>query len=199
MMDSRTVDEVVSSGPKLKIESALAVRPRTLAELASLTGITVQGVLKHLKRLAELGLVEEKRLPVKNLKARTVYSASEELIGNYSTQDLTVVKPTRRLPSGTARQGGPPDLEERAANMLLLHHRVRDQARKLGRMIDELTDERETLRSRLGGLDATPEEKLILEVVLTEETLGEGLRALARYYGIEDRRSIDKALAKVKR
>ena len=66
---------------------------------------------------------------------------------------------------------------------------MKDQAKKLGRMIDELADEREALRSRLEGIHASPEEGLVLEVMLTEETLQDGLRVLAKYYGIEDRRS----------
>jgi DNA-binding transcriptional ArsR family regulator len=198
-LDSKTLDEVLSSSAKLKIENALSVRPMTLAELASTTGITVQGVLRHLKRLAVLGLAEEKRLPTRNLKARTVYVAAGEVIGNYSTSDLIVVKPTRKLPTGTPRAGGPLSLEERAADILLLQHRVKDQAKKLGRLIDELADEREALRSGVEGLHVSPEEGLILEVILTEETLEDGLRVLARYYGIEDRRSIDIALAKARR
>lgn len=151
-----------------------------------------------MKRLAELGLVEEKRLPTRNLKARTVYAAAGELIGNYSTSDLIVVKPTRKLPAGAPGVGGPPDLEDRAADVLLLQHRVKDQARKLGRMIDELTDEREALRNSLERLPISPEEGLALEVALTEETLEDGLKVLARYYGIEDRRTLDKALAKAR-
>jgi DNA-binding transcriptional ArsR family regulator len=198
-LDSKTLDEIISSNAKLKIENALSVRPMTLAELASATGITVQGVLRHLKRLAELGLVEERRLPKKTLKARTVYAAAGEVIGDYSTSDLVVVKPTRKLPAGAPRAGGPQSLEERATDILLLQHRVKDQAKKLGRLIDELADEREALRSGVEGLHVGPEEGLILEVALTEETLEDGLRVLARYYGIEDRRSIDRALAKAKR
>jgi DNA-binding transcriptional ArsR family regulator len=197
-LDSKTLDEVLSSSAKLKIENALSVRPMTLAELASTTGITVQGVLRHLKRLAELGLAEEKRLTTRNLKARTVYAAAGEVIGNHSTSDLIVVKPTRKLPTGT-RAGGPLSLEERAADILLLQRRIKDQAKKLGRLIDELADEREALRSGVEGLRVSPEEGLILEVILTEETLEDGLRVLARYYGIEDRRSIDIALAKARR
>lgn len=188
-MDPGVLDEVLSTGAKLKIENALSIRPRTLAELGAITGITVQGVLKHLKQLAELGLVEEKRLPTRTLKARTVYAPAEELIGNYSTLDLVIVKPTRRLPAGAQGAAKSPNLEERAAEVLLLHHRVKDQARKLGRMIDDLADEREALRAGLEGLGVSPEERLILEVLLTEETFQDGLHVLSKWYGIEERRS----------
>ncbi len=192
------MDEVLSSSARLRIEDALSVRPRTLGELASVTGITVQGVLRHLKRLEELGLVEERRLPGRGMKARALYAAKGELVGDYSTGDLTIVKPTERLPPHASSERAF-DPERGAGEILVLRRRVREQARRLGRMIDELVDEQEALRSALDGLPLDEEERLIVEVVLTEDTLEDGLKVLSRYYGIEDRRSIDKALAKVKR
>ena len=162
-----------------------------------MTGISVQGVLKHLRLLAELGLVEERRLPLKTLKARTVYSAKNQLVGDYSTSDLPVVRPTAPPPRSDFRGQG--DLESRAAEVSLLRRRVRDHAKKLGREIDELVGEREALRGELDGLQVGPLERIILEGLLTEETLQDGLRALQRYYGIVDRRSIDNALAMAKR
>jgi len=197
-LDTDALDEVLSSKARLRIEDALSIRPRTLRELASVTGISVQGVLRHLRRLMELGLVEERRLPVRTLKARAVYAAKGVLIGDYSTSGLTVVRPTERLPPRLAR-GRAQDLEGTAGEVLVLRLRVRDQARKLGRMIDDLVDEQEALRTGLDGLELDAQERLILEVLLTEETLQDGLKMLSRYYGIEDRRSIDKALAKAKR
>ena len=197
-MNSATLDEVLSSNARRKIEDALAVRPRTLRELSSVTGISVQGVLKHLKRLAALGLVEERRLPTRALKARTVYLAKGHLVGEYSVGDLTIVKPTEMLPPRASRERTP-DLERMSAEVLLLQRRARDQARKLGRMIDALVDERGALRAGVESIATDGEARLILEVLLTEETLEDGLKVLSRYYGIEDRRSIDEALAAAKR
>ncbi|MDG6910029.1 MAG: winged helix-turn-helix transcriptional regulator [Nitrososphaerota archaeon] len=196
-MDPDLLDEVLSSTVRLRIEDALSVRPRTLGELASITGITVQGVLRHLKRLEGLGLVEERRLSTRT-KARALYSARGELVGDYSSADLIVVKPTERLPQRASREKNQ-DIEKTAAEVIVLRRRVREQARRLGRMIEGLVDEQEALRGALDGLPLSAEERLILEVVLTEETLEDGARVLSRFYGIEDRRSIDKALAKVKR
>ncbi len=196
-MNPDALDDVLSSNARRSIADALSVRPRTLKELASITGISVQGVLKHLKRLLELGLVEERRLPIRTLKARAVYVARGQLLGDYSTSDLVVIKPTELLPPRGTRS--PSDLEGTAADVLVMRRRVRNQAKRLGRMIDELVDEREALKSGLDGLQLSVEERLALEVLLTEETLQDGLRVLSRYYGIEDRRSIDKALAKARR
>lgn len=196
-MNPDALNEILSSNPRLRIADALSVRPRTLGELASITGISVQGVLRHLKRLAQLGFVEERKLPVRTLKARAVYAAKSESVGDYSTSTLTIVKSTENLSSQTSRRGSDP--ERTAGEILLLRRRVRDQARRLGRMIDEVVEEQEALRATLDGMKLGPEERLVLEVVLTEETLTDGLRVLSRYYGIKDRRSIDKALSKVKR
>lgn len=197
-MDHDGLTEVLSSNVKLRIEDALSVRPRTLGELSSITGISVQGVLRHLRRLAKLGLVEEKKLEVRGLRARAIYAARVHLVGDYSTSDLTLVKATDTLPPRALSEGDL-DLEKTAGEILVLRSRIREQARRVGRMIDELVGEQEALRAGLESLILSPEERIILEVVLTEDTLGDGLRVLSEFYGIEDRRSIDRALAKARR
>ncbi|MDE1853692.1 MAG: winged helix-turn-helix transcriptional regulator [Thaumarchaeota archaeon] len=197
-MDMDSLSEVLSSPVKLKIEDAVSVRPRTLSELASVTGISVQGVLRHVKRLVELGVVEERSLVPTTPKARKVYAAKSEIVGDYSTPDLTVVKRTRMRsePHPRARTH---DLEGRAGDILIQRRRVRDQARRMARMIDDLVADREALTSALDAsrIDAT--ERLMLEVLFTEETLEDGVRVLSMHYGLDDRRSIDRALAKAKR
>ncbi len=197
-MDQDQLSEVLSSKVKLRIESALAVRPRTLGELASFTGITVQGVLRHLKRLQEVGLVEERKVPATASKARRVYAAKSSALGDFSAGSLVVVKGTEKWPSEGEGRRMAGDVERMAGEILLQRRRVRDAARRLGRMIDELSDEQEALAASLDLMPLSAEERLVLEVILTEETLEEGVTVLSRYYGIEDRRSIDKALAKAR-
>jgi len=180
----------------LKIEDALSLRPRTLGELANLTGISVQGVLRHLSRLEELGLVEQRK--VKSPRARRVYFAKGAKVGDYSTGGLTVVKATESWPSGGRGRRGTIGLEGMAGELMLQRRRIKDEVRRLGRMIDDLADGQETLSTTLGAMKLSDEERLMLEVLFTEETVEEGIRVLASYYGFEDRRSIDKALATVK-
>ena len=55
-------DEMVSSVMRLVIADLLSIRPRPLSELAHETGISVQGVLKHLKKLAAMGVLRETEL-----------------------------------------------------------------------------------------------------------------------------------------
>jgi DNA-binding transcriptional ArsR family regulator len=187
------LSEVLSSRVRLKIEDALSLRPRTLNELASITGISVQGVLRHLNRLEELDLVEERKVSAKSPKARRVYAAKGATFGDYSTGSLTVVKATEKWPSDKRNQREGQNLEKMAGELLIQRRAIRDGAKRLGRMIDGLADDQEALASTLEAMRLSDEERLILEVLLTEETLEEGIRVLSRYYGFEDRRSMDTA------
>jgi DNA-binding transcriptional ArsR family regulator len=197
-MNPDQLGEVLSSRVRLRIEDALSLRPRTLNELASLTGISIQGVLRHLKRLEDLRLVEERKVSAKSPKARRVYAAKGVSFGDFSHGSLTVVKATEKWPAGTRTRSGAQDLERTAGELMIERRRIRDEARRLGRMIDNHADDMEALTSTLGAMELSEDERLILEVILTEETLEEGVRVLSKYYGLVDRRSIDRALTKAK-
>ena len=68
------IEEIASSRARLTIASLLSSRPRTLGELAEVTGMSVQGVLKHLKKLAEKGIVKEWKMPRgRHLRPRKLY------------------------------------------------------------------------------------------------------------------------------
>jgi len=198
-LNPEQLGDILSSEVRLKMADALSQRPRTLQELAHLTGISVQGVLRHLRLLEKMGLVEARKVGLKAPKARKLYAAKGEVVEDYSSGRLTVVKAIERWapPDRTPKAGGDP--EGIAAEVFIRRRRVRDEIKKLGRLIDEVAESREELDAVLGSLPLSVEERLILEVILTEETVEDGIRVLSRYYGIEDRRSIDKALAKAKR
>jgi len=181
----------------LRIAAAVSLRPRTLGELSALTGISVQGVIRHLRMLGQLGLVEERKVSASAPKARRVYAAKATNLADYSIPGLTVVKATERIPPRQDIQL-PKNLEMMSGGLLIQRRRIVEEAKKLGRMIDELSDEQETLTASLVALDLSNMQRLILQVLLTEETRAEGERVLSRYYGIEDRRSIDEALARAK-
>ncbi len=192
------MSEILSSRARLLVADAVSVRPRTLGELSSLTGISVQGVLRHLNRLSELGLVEERKLARSAPKARRVYAAKNTSLTDLSTAGLTVVKATEQTP-GPERAGPPPhDLERMSGELLVQRRRIAEEAKKLGRMIDDLVDNQGALLSALDRVASDDMQKLILQVLLTEETRADGERVLSRYYGIVDRRSIDEALARAK-
>ena len=198
-MDSDLLGEVLLSKIRLRIMNALSLRPRTLGELADLTGISVQGVIRHLKRLESLGLVDERRMEVRTPKARIVYAGRNSSIGDYSTGDLTAVKATNARHGGIDQGFGKGTPEEMAGELIVQRRRVKEEAKRLGKAIDELVEYQRALEAMLERMHLTQREHLILEVLLTEETVEEGRRALSGYYGLEDRRSIDEALAKARR
>jgi hypothetical protein len=154
-------------------------------------------VLRHLKKLGELGLVKERRLISATPRARRLYVSGSTNLSDYSLPGLTVVRATEKVPPRRDAQA-PKDLERMSAELMIHRRRIADEARKLGRKIDELVDAQEALTSALEELPLTETQKLIVQVLLTEETKVEGEKVLSRYYGIEDRRSIDGALARAK-
>ena len=199
-MEQEDVEELLSSKTRTRIEHLISIRPRTLGELAELTGISIQAVLKHISKLESMGLVEERRLTGGKLSVRKVYAAKSYVLGDYSTPDLTITKfskTSRRPPPG---RGEKADLESMAEDAMLLRSRVRDEARRLGRVIDELADEQARLSETLVSMGLEEEERLILEVLFTEDSEEKGMELLARHYGLRDgRRSIDRALSKANR
>jgi DNA-binding transcriptional regulator GbsR (MarR family) len=197
-VERRTINEILVQGARLKIADAVSLRPRTLTELADITGISIQGVIKHLKRLAQLGLVEERKAPGSVTKARRVYVARGASVGDYSSRDLAIVKLSKANRPEKRRHAKSQDLESLAADVLFQRRRIRDEARKLGKMIDRLVEEEELLNGALEAGPFTDDERLILLSLLTEETIEDGVRVLSKYYGVEDRRSIDKALTKAR-
>lgn len=199
-MTSDPVAGFLSSRTRLRIADLLSTRPRTLGELAELTGISIQGVLRHLRKLVEMGVVEERGVSLKGVNVRKVYLAKGVRVGDFSVGDLTVVKLSRNEPFPASSREPVADLEYLAEEVLLQRRRIKDQARKLGRMIDALVDDETKMDGLLRSLDLSESEKLVLQAVFTEDSLNEGERVLNRHYGLKDgRRSIEKALVEAKR
>jgi len=186
---STRLREILTSEVRLKIADALSQRPRTLRELASITGISVQGVLRHLRRLEKLGLVEERRLSSSIPKARKVYASKGAIVEDYSSGDLVVAKVVEGWPEGRDVKRQSADLENLSAEVLLLRRRVKEETKKLGRLIDGVAESQYELEAALASMSLSGVDRLILEVILTEETVEDGVRALSKFYGIEEGRS----------
>ena len=197
-MYSERVDEVLTSRVKRRIADAISQRPRTLGELSYATGISVQGVLRHLRQLEKLGFVEERRLSPIIPQARRVYASKGAMLEDYSSGDLSVAKLIEIWPEAKRPPGTAVDLENMSADVILLRRRVREETRRLGRLIDEVAESQDQLRRALVNAPLSEVERVIVEVILTEETVEDGVKALSKFYGIVDRRSIDGALAKAK-
>lgn len=198
-MTSRELGDILGSKARLKISDLISVRPRTLKELAEITGITVQAVLKHLEKLKDLGVLEEKRISSTELAARKVYSMVGSHIGDFSHGDLTIVKMSKsNAPSGLPKGGSLDQLEQLSEGFLVQRRRIREETRRLGRMIDELVTDEERLGALIGALHLRDDEKLILHTYFTEESVKEAEDSLEEHYGMENaRRAIDQVLDKV--
>ncbi|MGD0397129.1 MAG: winged helix-turn-helix domain-containing protein [Nitrososphaerales archaeon] len=193
------LSEVISSHTRLRVADLVSTRPRTLGELAASTGISIQGVLKHLRKMEELGLVEEKSVRGRGLAVRKVYAAKGAKLEDFSADDLTLVKLSWKPPAQTDELNGPVDLEYLAEEAILRRRRIRDQTRRLGRMIDDLVEDESRIKTALESMDLSDTERLILYVIFTEESLEEGERVLSEHFGLQDgKNSIKRALSKAR-
>ena len=199
-MGSDIVSKVISSRSRLKIADLLSIRPRTLKELAELTGISVPGVLKHLSKLRMLGLLQQRKVSGGVLQARTIYSIRGAHIGDFSVGDLTVVKLTQGKPGEPKSRDPIAEIQSLAEDSIVQRRRIREQSRRLGRLIDDLVQNEGRLSALVESLQVNDNEKILLLAAFTEETMEEAEKSLSRHHGLIDpRKSIDRALANAKR
>lgn len=199
-VDQRALEEVVSSKARLRIVDLLSVRPRTLKELADLNGISVQGVLKHITRLEKLGLISETKVDASALRVRKVYSMKGVRIGDFSYGGLTVVKMSTSTERPAHSDEPLRELELLAADTLVERRRIRDQARRLGRMIDELANTEARIHGLVEGLGTDDQDRLLLSAAFTEESLEEAEKVLSEHFGLrEPRRALEKALSRARK
>jgi len=199
-VEKALLENVTSSRTRLRILSLMSQRPRTLRELAKLTDISVQGVLRHLKALDEMGLVQERTISSKEFPTRKLYSVKGVRVDDFSVEDLMVVKASKRSPVGSAQELPAEGFEKLAGEILLDRRRIKDKAKRLARMIEGLAESETRLMKAIADLKLADDERLVLQTVFTEETLQEAEEILSRVQGLQNaRRSIDKALAKARR
>src|SRR2546428_10523924 len=168
------------------IGQLISTRPTTLRELAERTGISIQGVLKHLEKLNKLGLIEQRTLsPRKYLAVRKAYSLKGSNLGDFSRGSLMIVNLSaeREEEELGAAKDVYADLNEIAEELLIQGRRIKDQARRLQRMIDEFSATESRLKRSVDSLDLDPEEKLIAETVFTEDTMESAAKVLSEFYG----------------
>ena len=181
-----TLPEVTSSRSRLKIADLVSGRPCSLRELARSTGISMQGVLKHLKKLESLGLAEERTVRGPDLAVRKVYVARGVRLRDFSTGDMTLVKLSEEPLMDTTDKGRSLNLEGLAEETILQRRRVKEHARRLGRMIDDLVENESRVRSTLEQTkNLTDTERLVLQVLFSEETMEDGERVLLDEFGLK--------------
>ena len=196
-VESRLNEALLSSQTRLRIAELISRRPRTLRELARLTRLSVPGVLRHIEAMSKAGLINEKRVEMRTLPARKLYSLKGIKVVDFSVGDLTILKVTTDKPMVVQNVSDPESL---AMEVFVGRRRIKEKARRLARAVDELLVNEEMLAKRIDDLHLTDEERLVLLTTFTEETADEAERVLVRIQGMrEARRSIDEALAKARR
>ena len=196
-MTSDTISEVMSSKTNLRIAALVSIRPRALSELAELVGVSIQAVLKHLKRLERLGIVQKEKIAGGGVSVRYVYAAKDYLVGDFSTGDLTIVKLSSRAREKVSPKDPLSHLEFLAEEAIVQRRRIREEARKLGRLIGDLVDDEVRLDRTIDSMGLQAGERLILHALYTADSIDEGQKVLSKHYGLRDgRRSIDRVLAK---
>ena len=97
---------------------------------------------------------------------------------------------------------GPPlrTLQALSEDTLVQRLRIREEARRLGRMIDELFGTEERLNGAIESIKLTDEERLVVRAYFGEETPEEAVEVLTKNFGIADaRRTIERGLRKVRK
>jgi biotin operon repressor len=191
--------KIVSSEKGLRIAELVSERPRSLNELSELTGISVQGVLKHVRKLESLGFAEARKLEGRTFGVRVAYSAKDLRVEDFSSDGLTVLKVSRNLPWKGESATPLKELELLSEETLLQRRRIGEQTRKLGRLIEDLVEDENRFAGTLEAMDLGVEERLILWTLFTEDTREDAERVLLKHFGLRGgRRSIDNALSKAR-
>ncbi len=168
---------------RLKIADLLSVRPRPLSELSEETGISVQGVLKHLRKIAETGMLKETELRGnKFLGIRKVYSLQNGKVGDYSRESLMLSHFSRQAPPDVPELvGGVEELESMAEDVLVQRQRISSLAKRVERSIADLEMSEERLEVAIQGRGIGKELELVALTLFTEPSVDEAKRILSKY------------------
>jgi predicted transcriptional regulator len=191
------VEEIASSRVRLRISDLLSSRPATLGELSALTGVSVQAVLKHLKKLDEEGILEEKTMKAgKYLKQRKLYYMSSRKIADYSEGELLVATLSRPVIDARAEsKNADEELEWLAQDVVILRRRARELSHRMKRVLEEISEDQARIGALVDGLALSPEEKQIAYLIFAEDTPERARAVLREHYGCRDPEAAMRAVA----
>ena len=183
------IEEIASSRARLTIGSLISARPRTLGELAETTGISVQAVLKHLKKLSESGIVESKSLASgRYLRTRKLYFIRTHRVADYSEGEMIIATLGGGHPAEppTAVKDPYAELDSLAQDVILLRRRAREVSERMKRMIEDVTETEARISRLIEGLRLSPEEKQIAYLIFGDDRPEQARRTLRNQYGCGD-------------
>lgn len=187
-VDLVDIEEIASSKLRLKIANLLSSRPATLSELSALTGISVQGVLKHLGKISEQGLLKQENMKGgKYLKQRKLYSIERRKIADYSEGDLLVAAAGVSVKEASRKvKDAYDELDWLAKDVIILRSRARDLSHRMQRVLEEVTEDEARISSLIAGLALAEDEKQIAYLIFTEDVPERVAAILSDYYGCSD-------------
>lgn len=182
------IEEIASSRARLTIASLLSSRPRTLGELAETTGISVQGVLKHLKVISRSGILRTRSLTRgRFLRSRKLYYIDTRRVADYSQDDMIVATlGEERVAAQVVADDPYAELDRLAQDVILMRRRVRDVSERMRRMIEETTDDETRISRLIEGLDLSAEDRQIAYLLFGDDRPEEVRRILRQHYGCSD-------------
>lgn len=182
------IEEIASSRVRLKIANLLSSRPATLSELSALTDMSVQGVLKHLGKIAAQGLLKEENMKGgRYLRQRKLYSIDRRRIADYSEGDLIVATVGVSVRDAPRRvKDAYDELDWLAKDIIILRSRARDLSHRMQRVLEEVTEDEARISSLVDGLALADDEKQIAYLIFTEDVPARVAAILRDYYGCTD-------------
>ncbi len=191
-----TIEELASSRARLKIANLLSSRPATLSELSAITDISVQGVLKHLKKIDDLGILKEENMKGgKYLRQRKLYSLQRRRVADYSEGELIVATTGLAAKEPTQKVRNPfEELDWLAKDIIILKRRARELSHRMQRVLEEVTEDEGRISALVDGLSLAPDEKQIAYLIFTEDRPERVAAILRDYYGCTDPAAAIKAI-----
>jgi predicted transcriptional regulator len=192
-----SIEGIASSRARLKIANLLSSRPATLSELSVLTDMSVQGVLKHLKKLSEEGILEEEKMQGgKYLRQRKLYFIESKKIADYSEGELLVATIGRSAKEPPMKvKDAYEELDWLSQDIVMMGRRARELSQRMRRVLEEVIEDEERIGALIDGLALSPEEKQIAYLIFAEDTPEHARAILRDHYGCRDPEAAMKAVA----
>ena len=154
---------IIGSGTRLRLLELLCVRARSLNELASNLGVTQQAILKHLRMLEQLDLVQEINVGRKS-RVRKIYALSRPLSMGYVFRDNILCLFVGSNGKSIKSAGNVMELlKQTEYERSLLHMRAKLLANRLRSLVEEDLEKQAEIRNSIKNLKLSPIQEIALQ------------------------------------
>ena len=154
---------IIGSGTRLRLLELLCVRARSLNELAASLGVTQQAILKHLRMLEQLDLVQEINVGRKS-RVRKIYALSRPLSMGYVFRDNILCLFVGSNGKSIKSAGNVMELlKQTEYERSLLHMRAKLLANRLRSLVEEDLEKQAEIRNSIKNLKLSPIQEIALQ------------------------------------